>query len=65
MKTATLKKCQAKRTPFQKNGTLIQGLYAAGEVSGGVHGENRLGGNSLLECTVFGTIVGLQFVHPS
>ena len=30
----------------------------AGEVTGGVHGNNRLGGNSLLECTVFGSIVG-------
>jgi len=37
---------------------IIHGLHAAGEVSGGVHGNNRLGGNSLLECTVFGTIVG-------
>ena len=33
---------------------IIKGLYAAGEVTGGVHGENRLGGNSLLECVVFG-----------
>ncbi|KAH3900394.1 probable Osmotic growth protein 1 [Saccharomycodes ludwigii] len=33
---------------------LLQGLYAAGEVSGGVHGANRLGGSSLLECVVFG-----------
>ena len=40
------------------NGTSIPGLRAAGEVTGGVHGNNRLGGNSLLECTVFGTIVG-------
>lgn len=38
--------------------SIIPGLHAAGEVSGGVHGDNRLGGNSLLECTVFGTIVG-------
>ena len=37
---------------------IIPGLHAAGEVSGGVHGDNRLGGNSLLECTVFGSIVG-------
>ena len=37
---------------------VIPGLHAAGEVSGGVHGDNRLGGNSLLECTVFGSIVG-------
>ena len=42
----------------QLNGKPIPGLHAAGEVSGGVHGVNRLGGNSLLECTVFGTIVG-------
>ncbi|CCF60060.1 hypothetical protein KAFR_0I02810 [Kazachstania africana CBS 2517] len=33
---------------------LARGLYAAGEVSGGVHGSNRLGGSSLLECVVFG-----------
>ena len=33
---------------------LLKGLYAAGEVSGGVHGANRLGGSSLLECVVFG-----------
>ena len=36
----------------------IRGLYAAGEVTGGVHGANRLGGNSLLECVVFGRIAG-------
>ena len=36
----------------------IRGLFAAGEVTGGVHGSNRLGGNSLLECVVFGRIAG-------
>jgi len=36
----------------------IMGLFAAGEVTGGVHGGNRLGGNSLLECVVFGRIAG-------
>ncbi|KAG0663417.1 Osmotic growth protein 1 [Maudiozyma exigua] len=35
---------------------LAKGLYAAGEVSGGVHGSNRLGGSSLLECVIFGRI---------
>merc|ERR1712185_459765 len=34
----------------------IPGLYAAGEVAGGVHGNNRLGGNSLLDCVVFGRV---------
>ena len=34
----------------------INGLYGAGEVTGGVHGGNRLGGNSLAECGVYGRI---------
>jgi len=36
----------------------IPGLYAAGELAGGVHGNNRLGGNSLLDCVVFGRVAG-------
>ena len=39
-------------------GNIIPGLYAAGEVAGGVHGTNRLGGNALTEMTVFGKIAG-------
>merc|ERR1712216_330061 len=35
---------------------VIPGLYAAGEIAGGVHGNNRLGGNSLLDCVVFGRV---------
>jgi succinate dehydrogenase/fumarate reductase flavoprotein subunit len=38
--------------------TVVPGLFAAGEVSGGVHGENRLMGNSLLDVVVFGRIAG-------
>ena len=41
----------------------IQGLFVAGEVTGGVHGANRLAGNSLLECVVFGRIAGRNAAH--
>ncbi|KAF8831129.1 hypothetical protein HHX47_DHR1000097 [Lentinula edodes] len=40
------------------SGKPIPGLYASGEVIGGVHGKNRLGGSSLLEAVVFGRIAG-------
>lgn len=38
--------------------TVVPGLYVAGEVAGGIHGENRLMGNSLLDINVFGRIAG-------
>merc|ERR1711953_1093096 len=41
---------------INEQGNIIPGLYAAGEVAGGVHGNNRLGGNSLLDCVVFGRV---------
>ncbi|MBQ3437319.1 MAG: flavocytochrome c [Fusobacterium sp.] len=41
-----------------KNGKAISGLYAAGEVTGGVHGANRIGGNAVTDITVFGKIAG-------
>ena len=40
--------------------TNITGLYAAGEVVGGLHGANRLAGNALAECLVFGEIAGKE-----
>jgi succinate dehydrogenase/fumarate reductase flavoprotein subunit len=40
----------------------LPGLYIAGEVGGGVHGENRLGGNSLMDVLVFGKIAGRNAV---
>ncbi|ABR49588.1 flavocytochrome c [Alkaliphilus metalliredigens QYMF] len=40
------------------NGNVIPGLYAAGEVTGGIHGSNRLGGNALADIAVYGRIAG-------
>lgn len=40
------------------NGNIIPGLFAAGEVTGGVHGGNRLGGNAVADIVVFGRIAG-------
>ena len=37
---------------------VINGLFGAGEANGGVHGTNRLGGNSLLDCVVYGRVCG-------
>ena len=37
---------------------VVKYLYGAGEVNGGIHGENRLGGSSLLDCVVFGRVAG-------
>lgn len=44
------------------NGKPIAGLYAAGEVTGGIHGSNRLGGNAICDCMVFGTTAGTNVV---
>src|SRR5207237_9337881 len=38
--------------------TSLEGLYACGEIAGGTHGRNRMMGNSLLECAVFGRRAG-------
>ena len=43
---------------INESGQVIAGLYAAGEVTGGVHGNNRLGGNALSDITTFGRIAG-------
>jgi succinate dehydrogenase/fumarate reductase flavoprotein subunit len=43
---------------LDKNGRAIPGLYAAGEVTGGIHGANRLGGNAIADIFVFGRIAG-------
>merc|ERR1711972_1045554 len=49
----------AKGQVMGKTGPIL-GLYAAGEVAGGVHGNNRLGGNSLLDCVVFGRVTARE-----
>lgn len=45
---------------LNKDGKRIDGVWGAGEITGGIHGGNRLGGSSLLECVVFGKIAGDQ-----
>ncbi|WP_218119739.1 flavocytochrome c [Pelagirhabdus alkalitolerans] len=43
---------------INEEGEVIKGLYAAGEVTGGIHGSNRLGGNALADVNTFGRIAG-------
>jgi len=43
---------------YNTDENVITGLYAAGEVTGGVHGNNRLGGNALSDITTFGRVAG-------
>lgn len=45
---------------LDENGEIIPGLFAAGEVAGGLHGNNRVGGNSIAETVVFGRQAGIQ-----
>ena len=42
------------RHVLNEKGDVIKGLYAAGEVTGGIHGGNRLGGNAIVEIFVSG-----------
>jgi fumarate reductase flavoprotein subunit len=43
-------------------GKVIPNLFACGEVTGGIHGDNRLGGNAIADCVVFGRIAGRSAV---
>jgi fumarate reductase flavoprotein subunit len=43
---------------INNSGNVIEGLFAAGEVTGGVHGGNRIGGNAVADITIFGRIAG-------
>lgn len=48
---------------LDQSGNIIPGLFAAGEVTGGIHGGNRLGGNAIADCFVFGRIAGQSAVN--
>ncbi|MGL4670992.1 flavocytochrome c [Cetobacterium sp.] len=48
----------SKARVLDKNGSPIKGLFAAGEVTGDIHGKNRLGSNAITDITVFGRIAG-------
>ena len=50
----------AKAQVINLNGQPIPGLFAAGEVCGGIHGASRLGACALTECLVFGRIAGRE-----
>ena len=45
---------------LREDGTIIEGLWAAGEVTGGIHAGNRLGGNAIADIFTFGRIAGEQ-----
>jgi len=51
-------KIDTKCRVIDKSGNIIPGLFAAGEVTGGIHGSNRLGGNAVVDTVVFGKLAG-------
>lgn len=53
-------KINANAQVLTEDGTPIDGLYAAGEVTGGLHGNNRIGGNSVAEIVIFGRQAAMQ-----
>lgn len=48
---------------LNKEGNIIPGLYAAGEITGGIHGTNRVGGNAIPDALVYGKIAGKNAVN--
>ena len=51
-------KIDTKARVINKEGQIIRGLYAAGEIAGGIHAGNRLGGNALIDIFTYGRIAG-------
>lgn len=45
---------------LDRHGNVIEGLYAAGEITGGIHGTNRVGGNAIADIFTFGRIAGVN-----
>ncbi len=56
-------KINVKSQVISTKGKPIPGLYAVGEVTGGIHGSNRLGGNAVADCMTFGRFVGEHIVN--
>lgn len=53
-------KINTKTQVLKEDGSAITGLYAAGEVTGGIHGNNRIGGNAVADIVIFGRQAGTQ-----
>ena len=45
---------------IDRRGNVVPGLYAAGEVTGGIHGTNRAGGNAMADIFTYGRIAGVN-----
>ena len=58
-------KINTKTEVLKKDGSVIPGLYAAREVTGGVHGSNRIGGNAVADIIIFGRQAGSQSAEYS
>ncbi|MDG3085353.1 flavocytochrome c [Vibrio hannami] len=58
-------KIDTKACVLNKQGLPIPGLYAAGEVAGGIHAGNRLGGNALIDIFTYGRIAGESVSHQA
>ncbi|MEZ8095025.1 flavocytochrome c [Photobacterium swingsii] len=58
-------KIDTKARVINKDGAIISGLYAAGEITGGIHAGNRLGGNALIDIFTYGRIAGESAANRS
>jgi fumarate reductase flavoprotein subunit len=56
-------KINAETQVISTAGTVIPGLFAVGEVTGGIHGNNRIGGNAVADIVTFGSIAGKSAIR--